>query len=191
MATPQVSERLLTAEEFYELPDPEQGGKMELVCGRVVTDMPVSGKHAMRAGVLIEYLAPFARQHKLGVVGPEPGILIRRKPDTVRAPDVAFFASASMPAGGIPEEGFVPFPPTLAVEVVSPDDLDREVAAKVADYLEAGVERVWVVRPRLRTVTVHRPGGAAQTITENGVLTSDDAGFSVEGFELPIAAIFD
>lgn len=46
-----VAEKLLTAEEFFRLPDPFHGGKMELVAGKVVCQMPVSGGHGKRASV--------------------------------------------------------------------------------------------------------------------------------------------
>ena len=190
MASPRVTERLLTAEEFFKLSDPIEGGKMELVCGKVVTYMPVSGKHGIRALRIGRSLGDFVDAHYLGEVAVEAGFLVRRTPDTVRAPDVSFFSRESIPDGGIPEEGFVPFRPTLAIEVVSPDDLDKDVSAKVDDYLEAGVERVWVVRPRRHTVTVYRHGGTARIVGADGVLTSEDAGFSVEGFELPIDSLF-
>ncbi|MGH2633087.1 MAG: Uma2 family endonuclease [Tepidiformaceae bacterium] len=48
-----TAERLITVEEFYALPDPPQGGKMELVDGRVVTMSPVGRKHAYSQAGLI------------------------------------------------------------------------------------------------------------------------------------------
>jgi Uma2 family endonuclease len=80
--------------------------------------------------------------------------------------------------------------PTLAVEVISPGDVDEDVAEKVAEYLAAGTARVWVVRPRLRTVTIHRDDGTIVLRQPGDTLTSDDAGFSVEGFALPVEQIF-
>jgi|GEM_PF-3654410 len=46
-------------------------------------------------------------------------------------------------------------------------------------------------RPRARTVTVYRPNGDAHRYTATDTLTSDDAAFPVEGFELPVAKIFE
>ena len=48
--------------------------------------------------------------------------------------------------------------PILAVEVISPSDEEEEVSEKVLEYLGAGVAQIWLVRPILETVTVHRPG---------------------------------
>lgn len=190
MASPQAAKRLLTAEEFYELPEPDEGGRMELVNGGVVVDMVVSHPHGEFAAAIIEFLRAFARQYQLGRVSTEVGFLIRRNPDTVRGPDVAFIATQDIPAGGIPRTGAVPFPPTLAVEVVSPHDLDAEIDAKVQEYLAAGVKRVWVVRPRTRSVTVHRPDHTARILVGSALLTSDDAAFATPGFQLPLEEIF-
>ena len=77
------------------------------------------------------------------------------------------------------------------MEVESPNDLERDVREKVAEYLAAGSERVWVIRPIPRTVTVHRPGGRADTYAGDDLLTSDDAGLAVDGFTLSVAAIFE
>lgn len=190
MASPQLSERLLTAEEFFALPDPERGGKMELIDGRVVTHMPVTGKHGVRAIDIGAELRAFARAHKLGEVGGEIGFIVRRNPDTVLAPDIAFVAASPEHPDGTPEEGFVPWPPTLAVEVISPNDLDSEVTGKVDTYLAAGVSRVWVVRPKRQTVTVYRDNRTARIVGMDGALTSDDAAFAVEGFSLAISDLF-
>jgi Uma2 family endonuclease len=37
--------KLLTADEFMLLPEPQEGGKMELVYGEVVCMAPVDGEH--------------------------------------------------------------------------------------------------------------------------------------------------
>ena len=190
MAAPQLSDRLLTAEEFFELPDPPEGGKMELICGKVVRHMPVSRQHARATVRIIAQLEPFVLGNSIGEVLTEAGHLIGRKPDMVLAPDVSFVANDRIPAGGLPNDGFIPVVPTLAVEVVSPGDLDSEIAAKVDDYLAAGVERIWIVRPKQQTVTVYHAGGSSHVVGAGGALTSDDAGFTVAGFELTLDELF-
>lgn len=42
----------------------------------------------------------------------------------------------------------------LALEVVSPDDPDRDVVVKRIDYAEAGIPEYWIVNPIDETVTV-------------------------------------
>jgi Uma2 family endonuclease len=182
-------EQLITADEFERLPDPPHGGKMELVDGRVVVMAPVSGGHGRRALRLGSRLEAFASQQGLGEVMVETGY--RLSPDgNVRAPDVSFIGLDRIPAEGLAEEGYIPGAPTLAIEVVSPDDSDRDVGEKADEYLAAGAQRVWLVRPRTKTVTVFRAGGEAHHYTVDDTLTSADAGFEVEGFELSLRELF-
>jgi Uma2 family endonuclease len=183
-----IVEKLLTAEEFACLPDAEEGGKMELVRGKVMVMAPPGGEHAKRSGRIAGFLDAFARSRGLGHALGEAGFWTRRNPDVVRVPDAAFIARERLP-GGLPA-GFIEGAPTLAVEVISPNDRDSEVQAKVLEYLAAGSERVWVVRPETKTVTVHRPDGTARTLALDGTLMSDDAAFGVDGFELPLEELF-
>jgi Uma2 family endonuclease len=88
------------------------------------------------------------------------------------------------------DDGFVEDSPTLAIEVVSPNDRERDIAAKVEEYFDAGAQRVWIVRPKNRTVTVHRPRGDAHTYSVRDTLTSADAAFAVEGFALSLGELF-
>jgi Uma2 family endonuclease len=48
--------------------------------------------------------------------------------------------------------------PTLAVEILSPNDVLENIEEKVDTYLAAGVPLVWVMSTHYRTVTIHRPG---------------------------------
>ncbi len=184
--SPVSSEDLLTADEFWQLPEPPQGGRMELVAGKVVTEMPVGERHAALAAEIAAYLLAFVKPNRLGRVYVELGHRLFSDPDTVRAPDVSF-----LPTGdAVRSDRYVEEAPLLAVEIMSPDDREGDVAAKVEEYFDAGSQRVWIVRPRNRTVTVHRPGGDAHTYSARDTLTSDDAGFTAEGFELKLADLF-
>src|SRR5690349_20701810 len=59
-------------------------------------------------------------------------------------PDVAWWSNAQLPGGA---EGPVQIPPTLAVEILSPDDRYMDVVDKVSIYINAGVKVVWVIDP--------------------------------------------
>jgi Uma2 family endonuclease len=180
----------MTAEEFAELPTPNDE-RLELVRGVVVMAPPGNADHSEHAIEVAAMLREFVRRHRLGRVTGEGGYRISRDPDTVRAPDAAWIAFDRLPDGAFPAEGYPDAAPNLAVEVMSARDRDIDVADKVAGWLAAGTERVWVVRPRQRSVTVHRPNGDSHRYTTTDTLTSDDAAFPREGFELPVARIFE
>jgi Uma2 family endonuclease len=179
----------MTARQFATLPDPEHGGKMELVHGRVVIMPPVGPDHGERATRLILRLGAFTESRRLGVLRTETGYWITESPDSVRAPDVSFVSDARRRTEQV-VEGFVEQPPDLAIEVISPSQTEPEVLVKVNEYLAAGVARVWTVNPKVRTVTVHFGPDNAVTFGPGSTLTSHEAGFAVEGFELLIDDLF-
>ena len=100
--------------------------------------------------------------------------------------------SHSSAANGSPRspnpEKHVPFAPDLAVEVVSPSDRPADVAEKVEAWLAAGTRMVWVVEPANRTLTLHAPGAAEQTLTDQDML---DGGEILPGFSCKVGDFFD
>ncbi|MCX7618938.1 Uma2 family endonuclease [Tepidiforma sp.] len=187
-AQPGPAPALLTADEFWQLPDPPHGGRLELVEGRVVEHMPVGERHGAIAAELVSVIRNFIKPHGLGRVDVETGFRVAARPDTVLAPDVAWRAAERVNAPL--SDRYVEGAPTLAIEIMSPEDREADVARKIELYLDGGAERVWIVRPQNRTVTVHRPGGDAHTYSARDTLTSEDAAFPVPGFELPLAELF-
>ena len=187
MVTP-AAEQLLTSEEFERLRDPD-GGRTELVDGRVVTAPLPGWAHGVHAGAVAWFVGSFVHAHSIGEVVVSSGYCLKRNPDTVRGPDVSFVATARMPVSG-PPAGYFDGAPTLAVEVISQNNAERDVLVKVGEYLDAGAECVWLVRSSNKTVTVYFAGGEMATLHPGDTLDSSHAGFNVDGFALPIDEIF-
>lgn len=141
-----IQTQLLSASEFAELPEPIHGGKMELVRGKVVVMPPVGPDHGEGASDITSHLHGFVRARGLGRVRVETGYWLSAGPDDVRAPDVSFVSEARRALETV-VNGVVNQAPDLAIEIVSPNDRESEIADKVDAYLAAGVLRVWVVRP--------------------------------------------
>ncbi len=173
---------ITTAEELLRAQDI---GRCELVRGELRLLIPPGAGHGRIAMGLGWAIAGHVKAHDLGTVyAAETGFLLALEPDTVRAPDVAF-VRASRPA--TPERGYYPGAPDLAVEVLSPDDRPGYVREKVAEWLEAGTNAVWVVDPRARTVSVHEARRKPRVLAEGDTLR---AGGVLPGFELAVREIF-
>src|SRR5688572_5819517 len=185
----QPAPKLLTVEEFEHLPEPPDGGKMELVDGEVIVMSPVGRKHSRIATDIGAELRAFVKEHALGEVGQEGGFRLFAGRNVLRAPDVHYLA-VEQPEYGQTDVGYVVGAPALAIEVTSPDDRDAYLSQKVTEYLEAGSRRVWVVRPNLKAVTVHYPDGTARVFRGSETLTSEEAGFSLPGFALALSELF-
>ena len=78
--------------------------------------------------------------------------------------------------------------PDLVVEVLSPGDRPGEVLAKVADWLSAGSQLVWVIDPDRRLARVYRQDGTEVTIGQGGELEGENV---LPGFTCPLAAILE
>ncbi len=179
-----VAPKLLTAEEFRHSGD--NGIRRELVAGEVVVSKPLGGIHGVIARRLSARLGEWADSGSLGVVGTESGFILDRNPDLVRGPDVYFVAAANIPPSGVPE-AFWPLAPTLAVEVISPDETAVEIRTKVLEYLHAGSALVWIVYPRSREVIAHTPYGLSRTFSESDTLRDDQL---LPGFRCPVTELF-
>jgi Uma2 family endonuclease len=172
---------LLTGEDLLRMGDI---GRCELVRGELIALAPAGdghGRKTIRTGAVI---FNFVEEHDLGTVhGAETGFYLSRDPDTVRAADAMFYSKERLdPDEEI--EGYLPIPPDLAVEVVSPGDTWTEVEDKVEEYLSAGVKVVWVLDPKRKTVKVYPD---EKTLRENDTL---DGGKVLPGFAVPVWRLF-
>lgn len=184
MADPAPRPAPLTVEDLPWL-EPEEG-RSELVAGVLVREPPPGESHG---GIAVDVAAPlhaFVSDHGLGRVFVETGYVLASDPDTVRGPDVSFVSTRRL-ATGTRRGPYLVEAPDLAVEIVSPDDSRRKVAEKAAEYLAAGARAVWVVDPRHRTVTVHRPGHPSVTLGLDETLNGDPY---LPGLRLPVADLF-
>ena len=79
----------------------------------------------------------------------------------------------------------------LVVKVVSPDDPDRDLVEKRADYAAAGIAEYWIADPREETVTVLALEG--NTYGEHGTFARGQAATSplLAGFAADVNAMFD
>jgi Uma2 family endonuclease len=75
----------------------------------------------------------------------------------------------------------------LAIEVLSPNDLAAFVNCKITDYLNSGIELVWIVDPKARTVTIYASNTGPKVLTEKDTLTG---GAVLPGFRCKVADFF-
>jgi Uma2 family endonuclease len=176
--------KLMTAEELLALPG--DGCRYELVKGELRRMPPAGEEHGDIAGKLHGFLFDHVWHSGLGkVYAAETGFQLRDRPDTVRAPDVAFVSRERLEEQP-PSPGYRKGAPDLAVEVISPHDRAAEVAEKVYEWLHYGAREVWVVDPAERTVSVYRSADEVQRFTGLDALTSK----LFPGWQLPLEQLF-
>jgi Uma2 family endonuclease len=185
MLLEQTAEKLITAEELATWsPEASRG---ELIEGEFFAMSPAGQMHGQIAATILVILGQFVRQQGIGkVYAAETGFILKRNPDTVRAPDVAFVVKERA-ARQAQMAGFFDGPPDLAVEVISPSETWSEIEGKLLDYLSTGVQEVWIVYPTIQSITIYRSLTDARTLTLNDTL---DCEHLLPGFSVPVKEIF-
>src|SRR3954466_9086447 len=157
---PQVA---ATLDDLYRIE-----GKAELIGGRIVQIMPTGRLPNLVAVRILRSLAAHvdvlgcgeAFTDNMGFAVPE--LSSGRQSFS---PDVSYYPGP-LPANPM---RFVEGPPTFAVEVRSEGDYgpsaEAEMAAKRADYFEAGTQVVWDVDPIAGCVDVYRAEAPDQPVT--------------------------
>ncbi len=179
-----VVQTLATVDDLLAIPD--DGNRHELLRGEIIVSPPPGFLHGLTQLGLGSWLRRHVDEASLGAVVTESGFLLKRDPDTVLGPDVAFIRADRLPPDAM-QTTYLELAPDLVVEVVSPSNALAEMHDKVLTYLEAGVRMVLVLEPKRRTVTVHTPDRVARTLVVGETL---DGGDVLPGFSVPVADLF-
>ena len=175
--------KLMTADELLLMPRGD-GRRYELIRGALVEKMPGGKSQGVVGSRIDRILGNYAEENDYGItLSIDTGFRLDRDPDTVRAPDVAWFAPGRLPE----PEGFPELAPDLAVEVKSPGNSWPEITAKAYMWLSYGSQQVWVADPATNTVTIYRMSAAPVTLGEDATL---DGGELLPGFSIAVWRMF-
>jgi Uma2 family endonuclease len=165
-------EQLATAEEYLRTSFEHDA---EFVEGRIVERPLPTWEHARIQTFLVRALWPLERRLGLFAVAEQRVQTQRRR---YRVPDVCFAAAPGGPFG----RRIVTDQPHLCVEILSPEDSTAETMEKVREYLEFGVEWVWVIDPALGIGQIHGQTGSA-TVTD-GIFSTPKFSINLADAEL-------
>src|SRR5215471_3959438 len=160
----------------------------EIVNGQRVDPPPMSAYVAWLASRLHLRLGLYAEDKGLGVSVTEMLFVLDAEHNLHRRPDVAFVSTARWPLDrALPETGDWDVVPDLAVEVISPNDIFKDVLAKVREYFHYGVQTVWVIAPEEQQVYVYDSPTQVRILTGQEELTGGEV---VPGFHMPLGQLF-
>jgi len=185
-----IKEKLITADEFWQMilkGEIDEKGT-ELIEG-ILHPMPPTGwEHGNIASELDMIIRMFVKKHKLGkTTAAETGFRLEK--DVVVAPDVAFIRADRIP-DEIPQ-GFVPFAPDFAVEVMSPNNTATEMSRKVDLLAKHGTKLIWIVHPSTKKVDVYQVVNGTVKIEFLSIKDTLTGGDILPGFKLALSDLFD
>jgi Uma2 family endonuclease len=158
---------------------------VELVDGRIeVIPIPTERHQAILSFLFLAFLAVAQRMGGKVFFAP---LRMRVGADRFREPDLLFLRAAEDPRRG---DRFWTGA-DLVLEVVSPDDPQRDLVTKRLEYAQAGVLEYWIVDPRSETIEVlglegeryARVGRFERGASANSAL--------LPGFQVPVDEVFD
>ncbi|HWG44658.1 MAG TPA: Uma2 family endonuclease [Gemmataceae bacterium] len=139
-----------TFEDFCALiPD---GQKADLIDGVIYMASPDNTDANDLFGWLLVLMYGYAEAKKLGQVFGSR-VAFRLKERNGPEPDLAFVLAEH---GDRIQRGYVEGPPDLAVEIVSPESVERDYEEKRQQYQSAGVPEYWIIDEEEKTILLLR-----------------------------------
>ncbi len=160
----------------------------EIVNGQRVALQPMSTYATWLASCLHGRLGLYTEDNGLGASVAAMLFVLDAEHDLRRRPDVAFVSTARWPLDrALPMTGDWDVVPDLAVEVISPNDVFKDVLAKVREYFHYGVQVVWVIAPEEQQAYVYDSPVQVRILTGQDELTGGEV---VPGFRMPLVHLF-
>jgi Uma2 family endonuclease len=158
----------------------------ELVEG-VLVEKPAGHEESRLAMRLGQFLLNYLDQNDIGTIAGADGP-VTFDVGLIRLPDVSFIPYDAIPECADPHEPMPDWIPALAVEILSKSNTPREIERKRREYFGAGVQLVWVVDPKQRSVDVYTAPDSKVTVTDGATLGGGDV---LPGFTMSLKDWFD
>jgi Uma2 family endonuclease len=146
---------LMTVEEFARMKTADTED-YELVEGELVPLASGTYRHNKTRDTAGHRLWQYFRQNPIGDAVADYDCRI--SPEEIRRPDLSIFLGERLSLIDL-DKIPAPFPPDIAIEVVSRNEGAIEIRRKVRDYLRGGSKEVWLLDHANGEVQVHTAAG--------------------------------
>jgi len=163
----QISEKIITLEEFLELPETEPAS--EYINGQVIQKPMPQGKHSKLQGKLITAINQTVEDQKIALAFPELRCTFGGRSIV---PDVSVFAWSRIP---VEDNGDVanvfPLYPDWTIEILAPDQSLTKVTGNILHCLKQGCQMGWLIDPNERSLLIYPPKQQPELLdSENEIL---------------------
>jgi Uma2 family endonuclease len=137
-------------EEFWKLPEPKDGSKLELIAGVLYMSPPPDFPHNFSSATLNKiFILHLAEIGDNGIVF-TPRAALWTSPDTYVEPDLFYISTHTIKQIDITR----PNRADLVVEIISPGTAIYDRNTKADTYAALGVRELWLVDPDNQTIEV-------------------------------------
>ncbi len=139
-----------TLEEFWTLPDPKDGSKLELIAGVLYMSPPPNASHNYSSAALNKFfILHLAQAGEMGIIF-TPRAALWTNPATYVEPDLFYLSSRTLKLID-PDK---PDTADLVIEIISPGTAIYDRNTKADTYAAMGVRELWLVDPDNNIVEV-------------------------------------
>lgn len=177
----------LTVAEFLALP--KDGIRRSYIHG-IVREEGMTIRNRFHCAVLANLSLYFGmwllnlRQKPGQILSGEAGVQLSS--DVLVGADFAYVSNELL-AQQTDESTIIQGVPELIAEILSPSDTIELVHEKITEYLNAGVNTVWILNPYERTVGIYQPNRPPMHVNVEHVLTAEPL---LPGFSVRVADLF-
>ncbi|MEM1012256.1 MAG: Uma2 family endonuclease [Planctomycetota bacterium] len=172
---------------FYAKIDGRWNDQLVELVDRTLVEKAMGRKESEIGFEVGRILANAIKAAKLGGKMSGADGMVRMSSENVRMPDFSWTTEEDIRdrerQEAAPREA-----PTLAVEVISPDNTAKEMAIKLSEYFDSGCRLAWLLYPETKTVHVYT---SAEQRRELGSEDQLDAGDLIPNFSVKVATLFD
>jgi Uma2 family endonuclease len=174
-----------TLDEFLRMPDIEEAPGLEYIDGRVVEKAMPNRSHGRVAMGFARRFDEFAEPEGLGVSEIEVRHTFAGRSIL---PDASFqlMERVDLKPDGTSED-FVPYPPDIHIEIISPDQSVPQTHSKLLHSVSNGCTIGVMVHPEKRTIDVYRTGRPPERLPDDGAI---DFAPVLPGLVIPVAEVF-
>jgi Uma2 family endonuclease len=172
-------------EEFLRRPEIDDSPVLEYIDGRIEAKPLPQTRHSVITGDLMNALNLVARPARLGRAFVELRCTFGGRS---MVPDVVFLLAEHIERDSDGKyKNVILIPPDIHVEILSPDQSDKESIEKLSFSARHGCPLGWLIDPERETIRVRRPGWRLKPLPADGVLEGEPV---LLGFRVPVAEVF-
>lgn len=178
-----------TIHDLAAMPDDWGWTRYEIIDGELHVTRAPHLFHQNSSGLIYTALLAWSQQSKLGKPFLAPGVIFSQSDAVI--PDVVWVSQMRLETG-VDAAGHFTVAPDLAVEVLSPGEVneqrDREVKLRL--YSRYGVQEYWVVNWQRQAIEIYQRIDAQLTLTRT-LFTNDSLSSPLlPGFTVQVAQLF-
>jgi Uma2 family endonuclease len=148
----------------------DDGFKYEWVDGTLKATTAMKNRERLLVSRLLRRFAQTKAYQEGGELLPETDTLLAPV-NKVCIPDLAFFTRDELLQS---EKGDEPIP-SFVIEIISPSNTVDEVQTKLADYFNSGVQVVWEIFPKNKSVRIYNSLKTVKICTDDDVCSAAPA----------------